>query len=306
MRGGGGEAERKREFAEMGAGSAENIAPLIRNRDLSLFCTRPSLGPAPEELFPQLQIAVLFEPALCAVSWPVATGRKSETISGPAILLTAPRQAHACCWEKSAVVVSIRLETRLQRQLLPQGLVEPILIPAGLKQDGVLWQFASGLRSLCVKESACEVSFFPVVALCVARRALELMNATPTPGLRRLTDEQVRLVQDFVQAQLAYEIHADDLAHCVGLSLQYFNLLFKNTLGLTPADYIFESRMQRAKELLLTGNHKIGAVGRLVGIWDGGYFTSRFRAHYGVSPRAMIEQARAVSSVRPKISSERP
>lgn len=281
--------------------------PLVHDRELSLFWCQPLLGEAQEHRHKRMEIAVLFEPAICSVSWPIANGgRNSERVIGPGVVLVAPRQLHSCCWEKSADVILVRLEHSLRRRLLPRGLPGAVLAPAALAHDVVLWQLAGGLRGLCLKENARDIPILPMVAHCVVARAIELIDVVPPPVLRRLTDIQLHAVQELVRTQLAYEIHAEDMARCVGLSLQYFNALFKNTVGITPAEYIHECRMRRAKELLSTGRHKIGAAARLVGFWDAGYFTARFRDHFGVSPRTLIAQSRVVSSVSPSFSSDRP
>jgi AraC family transcriptional regulator len=280
--------------------------PLAQDRDLSLFCCHPTLGPAAEHAHKQLEIAVLFEPAACAVSWPLAGGRRgSARVTGPGVVVVAPGQLHACAWEHTSDVILMHLERRLQRRLLPQGLADVVVAPGCLAHDGVLWQLAGGLRGLCLKKNARDIAFLPMVAQCVVARAVELLGTAPVPALRRLTDVQLRTVQELVRTKLAHEIHAEDLARCVGLCVQYFNALFKNTVGLTPAEYIFECRMQKAEELLRTGRYKISAVARLVGFFAAGYFTARFRAHFGVSPRALIDQSRAFSSVPRSFSSER-
>lgn len=281
--------------------------PLVHDRDLSLFWCHPPAGAGAEHAHKHLEIAILFEPAVCAVSWPGPGGRRNtERVAGPGIVIIAPRQPHLCTWENASELILVHLDSRWQRRLLPKGLPEAVMTPAALAHDGILWQLAGGLRGLCLKENASEIEILPMVAHCVAARAIELITALPGPALRCLSDVQLHKVQELVWAKLAYEIHADDMARCVGLSQQYFAVLFKNTTGKTPAQYLFECRMQKADELLRTGRHKIGAVARLVGIWDAGYFTSRFRTHFGVSPRALINQSRALSSIRPSFSSERP
>lgn len=65
-----------------------------------------------------------------------------------------------------------------------------------------------------------------------------------------------------VRRQVA--IHIDNLARCAGYSERYFSVLFKAATGMTPADYIFVRRMQRAQELLRTREHTISEVGRMV------------------------------------------
>lgn len=281
--------------------------PLISGDNLHFFCGRRAPGEIPLHRHQQLEINILFEPAVCRVSWgkPKSTG--VITMTGPAIMIVAPQQWHSCCWEREADVIVLHLEQPLQRELkFPRsscGAAHPLT-----SSDRVLWEIASGLRRLCLDSNPAESRALALVAKSVACRAIELIGVplvTGTP-VARLGDDEFRRVEQHTQAHLGHPIHAVDLAKCVGYCPQHFNALFKARLGITFAAYLMETRMAKAKALFAGGARIIKNVAESVGYYDAGNFTAKFREHFGVSPRHVIAQIRAESAVRPRISSDRP
>ncbi len=281
--------------------------PLISDRDISLFCAWSPSGEIAEHRHEQLQLSILFEPAVCAVSWATVDGnRLSHTLTGPAVVMIPPAQAHACHWTNAAEIVVLYLERRLHRTLLPDGAPSVVIAPSILSQDLVLWDCACALRSLCLERRSSETTLVPALAKIVASRATELMREAHIDPERRLAPALIREIEELVQKQLRYEIHAADLARITGYTVPYFSVLFRAAKGVSPAAYIFECRMLKAQRLLRTGNYNIRETAKEVGYLDPGNFTAKFRKRFGVSPRHVIEGARAESSKRPSFSSVRP
>jgi transcriptional regulator GlxA family with amidase domain len=168
--------------------------------------------------------------------------------------------------------------------------------------DILFWQFAGMLRQLCAAHNPGEVTLLHLVAESVVTRAVDVIGRAQVSVVRSLTSALLDQVEKFVRNELAYDIHVDDLAKCVGYSVPHFSTLFKAAKGITPADYLFRCRMLRADELLRTGNHLIGEVAKLVGYLDQGHFTALFREFFGYAPKAVLHQVRVESSNRPKIS----
>ncbi len=75
----------------------------------------------------------------------------------------------------------------------------------------------------------------------------------------------------------------DDIAHAADTSTGYLVRQFKSAIGMTPAKYLLEVRMEAARQLLMT-DLNVGEVGHLAGINDPAYFSRVFRRSNGVSP----------------------
>lgn len=301
-------------MAKTAAGEKQGLADLssdmpgvgaspFRGRNMSVYCARVAAGHIPEHVHSTLQISVLFEPAVGVLRWPVKRGRTEErTVNGPAIVMFVPGQRHAWEWQRPGDAIVLQLDQRARRRLIPTRLDAVVVAGPVAAHDLMVWQFANLLRRLCLAGDAGQIPLLGLVGESLATHIATVIGRPTVAPERSLTAVLLQQVEEFVRAQLPYDIHVDDLARCVGYSVPHFSELFKSAMGLTPSDYIFERRMSRAEELLRTGNYLIGEVARLVGYFDQGHFTGLFRRHFGLAPKLVLQQARIDSANRPNIS----
>ncbi len=87
-----------------------------------------------------------------------------------------------------------------------------------------------------------------------------------------------------------------DLAREIATNQNKLKAVFKETFGLTMADYCLERRMREAQQLLLEATLTIAQVAERVGYEHQSSFTAAFRGHVGMSPRE-YRQHRAPFSV---------
>lgn len=64
----------------------------------------------------------------------------------------------------------------------------------------------------------------------------------------------------------------------------YFSSLFKSQTSMTFTEYVLQLRMEKAKQMLESGNRKIAEIALSVGFRDAGYFTRVFKRETGLSP----------------------
>lgn len=82
----------------------------------------------------------------------------------------------------------------------------------------------------------------------------------------------------------------DDYLHNLPLSDGYIRRIFKKDTGLTPHDYLQKARMERAAQILSSGQtnrysfYTVAQVADLCGYADAMYFSKSFKKHFGVSP----------------------
>lgn len=88
----------------------------------------------------------------------------------------------------------------------------------------------------------------------------------------------------YIQAHYAEPITLDRLAGSFGLKPKYFSSLFHRYAGIGPIDYLIQYRINRAHELLMTGQFTVAAVARSVGYADAYYFSRLFKKHKGLPP----------------------
>ena len=72
---------------------------------------------------------------------------------------------------------------------------------------------------------------------------------------------------------------------CSGLSYSYFKELFINRYGMSPVKYVTNLRIEKAKELLITGYYTVTEVSELCGFDSVYYFSKVFKNIVGISPK---------------------
>lgn len=76
-----------------------------------------------------------------------------------------------------------------------------------------------------------------------------------------------------------------ELAREIGTNQNKLKAVFKQTFGLTMADYCLERRVREAQQLLIEASLTIAQVAERVGYEHQSSFTAAFRGHVGMSPR---------------------
>ena len=87
-------------------------------------------------------------------------------------------------------------------------------------------------------------------------------------------------------------ISVADVAKGIGYSVSYFGYIFKKNRGISVNNYISELRLDRAAELLVGTAHSVSYVSERVGFGDANYFSTAFKARFGLSPRQYRERAK--------------
>lgn len=112
----------------------------------------------------------------------------------------------------------------------------------------------------------------------------------PTDGTPLLTSERDRKFRDIVDVKIAHEMDnpnfmVDDLVHSTGYGRSQFYSKMMEVTGKTPKDYIRMKRMNRAAELLRSGEMiTVAEVAYKVGFSDSLYFSRCFKQYFGVTP----------------------
>lgn len=95
----------------------------------------------------------------------------------------------------------------------------------------------------------------------------------------------VRQIIDYVEENYRYDITLTELANeKFFMNPSYLSRVFKAGTGMTFSRYLIGCRMQKAAQLLMRPELRIGDVARYVGYNDTSYFIQTFRKYYDTTP----------------------
>jgi AraC family transcriptional regulator len=109
----------------------------------------------------------------------------------------------------------------------------------------------------------------------------------------RLSSLQLRETIELIHANLSEELCLAHLAASLNLSTFHFARLFKNTLGLSPHQYVLQNRVERAKKLMaISRGSTLTDIALQVGFYDQTHFGKAFKRVVGVSPKAFSQHCK--------------
>lgn len=104
-----------------------------------------------------------------------------------------------------------------------------------------------------------------------------------------LSRTKLTLVTDYISAHLHKELTLTEIAAISQTSPYHFLRLFKQSMGVTPHQYILQSRIDRAKYLLRSSNLSIADIALRVGFCDQSHLTRCFKRILGLTPKQFLQ-----------------
>ncbi|NJM66930.1 MAG: helix-turn-helix transcriptional regulator [Acaryochloris sp. RU_4_1] len=128
-------------------------------------------------------------------------------------------------------------------------------------------------------------SLVNVLAVHLLRQYAATKPKVPVYG-GGLPQAQLRQVLAYIHDSLDQEIKLADLAALLGMSQFHFIRLFKQTIGMTPYQYLLQQRIERAKQLLQHSDRGIIDIAFLCGFNSHSHLSQQFRQLTGMTPKA--------------------
>ena len=119
--------------------------------------------------------------------------------------------------------------------------------------------------------------------LLLVETKVALETDSPMPHDNRLMDN----IRKWIDQHLTEDIPSDRLVTMSGYGRSRFFALFRNEIGLTPADYIVRERIALAKDLLRSQpDLPTAEIAKRIGFSSHSFFTLNFRKQTGQTPTA--------------------
>jgi AraC-like DNA-binding protein len=98
-------------------------------------------------------------------------------------------------------------------------------------------------------------------------------------------DGTIAAALNYINAHLSEPLTVEILARQVNLSSSAFSRRFRELTGGSPYQFVKETRLERARELLLERRLRVTDISVAVGYASMSHFTKEFRARFGTTPR---------------------
>ena len=193
-------------------------------------------------------------------------------------------------WHSDDLFLHLRLQPKLlKRVALEAADIDSNLIELSTKsktRDSFLEQIAMSLLSeLKTGGLAGKLyvdSMINVLAIHLLRNYCYTNKQLSKPS-GALSKRKLQQAIDYIQAHLDEEIRLENIARNVEIDSSYFCQLFKNSMGVSPYNYVIQQRIERAKQLLSKSNLSITHVALECGFADSSHFAKHFRKTAGMS-----------------------
>lgn len=165
-----------------------------------------------------------------------------------------------------------------------QLMLEPVI---GLDDDQLRYGALSLLCELKDENSlssSCADQIGRVLGLRIIRRCGHFQEHGSKQG--GMAPFRLRKALDFINENLESEkvISLEKVAGWVGLSYFHFSRTFKQSMGISPNNYIVSRRIEKAKGLLANSDSPIADIALQVGFASQSHFTTMFRRSTGTTP----------------------
>ncbi|WP_307892738.1 bacillibactin transport transcriptional regulator Btr [Bacillus swezeyi] len=106
------------------------------------------------------------------------------------------------------------------------------------------------------------------------------------------TSSAISKTKEYIEVHSDVQITLDQLAQMAGISAKHYSETFKKLYGQSVTEFIAETRMTKAKQLMAKASYKLREIASLTGYQDEFYFSRTFKKHTGLSPTVYMKKRR--------------
>jgi AraC family transcriptional regulator len=99
-----------------------------------------------------------------------------------------------------------------------------------------------------------------------------------------MSPQETQLVIDYIYSHISTNMSLHELSSLIPTSVYNFCRLFRNTVGITPHQYMIRLRVEEAKRLLKERKLSIAEISLHLGFANQSHFTRTFSRNTGTPP----------------------
>ncbi len=113
-----------------------------------------------------------------------------------------------------------------------------------------------------------------------------------SPSRNAADTERLKQMMEFIESHYSENISAADIASAAGISSRESARCFRRCIGVSPASYLSEYRVQMAAMMLTETDRSVIEISELCGFSSPGYFGKVFRDTFRLTPKAYQKKLR--------------
>jgi AraC family transcriptional regulator len=218
-----------------------------------------------------------------------------DAVVGGDIVITPVNVGQGAAWENEGDFIILGIEADVfarainesaeakDVELLPHfATPDPLIYQMGLALKGVLENNPTNSR-LYAETMINALSVHLMQHYCECKPILQQYK----DGLSKYKSREII---DYINAHLDDDLSLTELAAIVQISPHYFSHLFKQSMRMSPHQYVIRCRVERAKNYLLQGNASIAEVAYKVGFANQSHLNRHFKRLLGVTPKMILQK----------------
>jgi AraC family transcriptional regulator len=212
-----------------------------------------------------------------------------DSVVGGDIVIIPANIGQKCAWDKEGDFIILGIETNnFARAIDESGEPEKVqLIPHFSTPDPLVLQIGLAIKNALQHNPSGSRLYAETMVNALSVHLLQHYSARK-PKIKEYTNglskQQLNLVIEYIKNNLERDLGLNELANFLHMSPHYFCNLFKQSMGITPHQYVIQTRVNSAKELLLTGKYNIAQVAFMVGFANQSHLNRHFKKLIGVTP----------------------
>ena len=203
---------------------------------------------------------------------------------------------HCCIWKEKAEFAVFSIQPRILAQIAPET-VNPdkieLLPTFAHSQDNLVSNIAIAIKQQLANDPhGCG---FYLEHLFNALSAHLVKNyCSLTPLFKEYSDglspHKLRKALNYINDHLDSPIKLKDIAQLLDISQYYFCHMFKESIGISPYQYVIKQRVEKAKNLIRNSKLSLAEIAYECGFSSQSQMTQHFRKCEGVTPKVYFVQ----------------
>ncbi len=212
-----------------------------------------------------------------------------DSVVGGDIVIAPVNIGQKCIWDKEGDFIILGIETKtFARAVDESGQPEQVqLIPHFSTPDPLFLQIGLAIKNALQNNPSGSRLYAETMVNALSVHLLQHYSARKLnikKYINGLSKRQLNEVIEYIKSNLDKDLGLKELASLLHMSPHYFCNLFKQSMGIAPHQYVIQTRVNRAKELLITGKYSIAQVAFMVGFANQSHLNRHFKKLVGVTP----------------------